>query len=258
MTWLLGSSIAVASKVHVCVPNLFEGQEPLIITSANNNGVGKFRITFVVPHGMTTGQNIYIDQATIGGVYSSALNGNWQITVIDTLTLDLDISTYVSGYDASTGLAATYKRHSRCFFMIGCSSTTDATLGWSFRNNIGSFPGTLQGSAQVLCLDSSLYVAAPFNSNGNITLFVLKAAVTNVYPKVKAIGVMGAAITALVGWRWPTDADGMGIIANLPAAIVGMDDIDMDEVFVKSGYNWVNITDNNDAGSLFRTVTPTS
>ena len=69
---------------------------PSAITNVTNAS-GLFRVTDTA-HGFETGDYIQIDSVVGSGGMTAAINGNWQITVINANTYDLNASSFVGSY----------------------------------------------------------------------------------------------------------------------------------------------------------------
>jgi len=255
ITWMSGAAVTAGCLAHFCVPFVFEGMEPLVVSSVTASPTNNYRVTFASDHGMGDGQNLYIDQATFGGSYINTLNGSWQVTVISPTVLDLNASTYVAGYNAGTGLGATYKRHSRMFFAMGNFRANYCSI--TFRHNLQAMPGYGQHIDYTMCCDSSFYYIILDSTGGHnwISLFTMKSPFSNIMCKVAAVGQLDGAMVPIIGWKWPTDAEPMMMMAQIPRALIVQDDIDMDQTFVHAGFNWTNYTNNHGDGSLVFALT---
>jgi hypothetical protein len=115
---------------------------PKTVATAGDNGSGLVRIETSAPHGRTTGDQVFLSGATIGGGYSSNLNGSWTVTVIDATHYDLQSSTWPGGsYDADSARAAGGDEISRCFFAYGSSDG----ISYHASLRISTFPSSQSG-----------------------------------------------------------------------------------------------------------------
>ncbi|EHM02246.1 hypothetical protein HMPREF9946_01267 [Acetobacteraceae bacterium AT-5844] len=70
----------------------------IAITNVADNGSGRFRVTLASAHSLKTGEMINISEVRTSG--ASSLYGRWTVTVVDNTRLDLNESTYVSGWNS--------------------------------------------------------------------------------------------------------------------------------------------------------------
>jgi hypothetical protein len=92
--------------------NLYGGDNIVSVTSGT---ASRFRIKVGAPHGLTTGQPVFIEQAT--GV---SINGTWTVTVVDDYTYELDGTTYSGTYGG-----------------FGVSGRSGNRLTWTGNTNMG-------------------------------------------------------------------------------------------------------------------------
>ena len=70
----------------------------IAITNVADNGSGRFRVTLASAHSLKTGEMINISEVRTSG--ANTLYGRWTVTVVDSTRLDLNESTYVSGWNS--------------------------------------------------------------------------------------------------------------------------------------------------------------
>ena len=119
-TYLAGSAATQGCNFHCGTPALKDKNVPPKIASISDNG-GLFQITTTTPHGGVTGEHVHIAGGTVdSGAGVSAINGDHQITVLDSLNYTLDASTYAAeSYDADSGLSGTTSLAARAFWVEG-------------------------------------------------------------------------------------------------------------------------------------------
>ena len=124
------------TAIQSLVPFLRDGHKPYVVANAQDDGGGLVKITTNVAHGRATNDFVFIADATIGGVWSSNINGSRQITVIDSTNYTLQGSSWPGGtYDADSGRHAGPKQIARLIFAQGDNYGTQYH---SFRSGLSS------------------------------------------------------------------------------------------------------------------------
>jgi surface protein len=83
---------------------LSRANQNLVISNCVNNGGGLIRVTSVAPQTLVTGNKVFIS----GVLGATQANGPWIVTVINTTTIDLQGSTFVSAYTSGGVLRTGY------------------------------------------------------------------------------------------------------------------------------------------------------
>lgn len=130
---LLGATFG-GTAIQSAVPFLRDAHKPLLVSNAMDDGSGLVQITTSTPHGRATNDFVYLADGTIGGVYAPAINGSWQITVIDATNFTLQGSAWPGGvYDADSARAAGPKQIAR---LIWAQGDFDSTPYNNFRSQL--------------------------------------------------------------------------------------------------------------------------
>lgn len=208
---------------------------PAVIASIADNGSGLIRITLTAAQTWATADSVYIDGATINGLYSAALNGLWTVTKISTTIFDLQGSVFPAGtYNTNSGVAGGPDQLSRCWFTCGSWDVLFAGQNNALRTNAG---GAHRG---VLVANQYSYL-----SSGAVTLspvLVLREDGTRVdwYGLSNSRSVLEG--EALIGWPFSGTAAAFKIMGSLLDSVFIMRTAPMDHVrLAYDGHDWVQI-----------------
>lgn len=240
--FLLSSSTTAGATFECGVPYLHPVHVAPVISAVSNNG-GLFQIQTATAHGRVTGEHVYINGATASGSPFTALNGDWQITVIDANNYTLDASTYSTGYDASSGRAAGARQISRAIWMHGVPWNL---LRGSLRSQLGAV-----GEGCFFCVNQYSYV--PVSTTNTISQIpairtTLQGGSTD---PPKAFGGYGLFLEPQIGWPVTSEGSEFFLVGDLWNSVLIGDDVQMDKVRNNwNGHNWIILTNDYVGGAL--------
>jgi hypothetical protein len=251
-TFLLGAATEQGCNFMCGTPYLRAKNAPAKIASISDSG-GLFQITTTLPHGMVTGEHVYIGGGTKDlGVSASAINGDWQVTVLDSLNYTLDGSTYAAeSYDADSGLSGSTSAVSRAFWVAGDDTVFRSA---NFRATLGLYAGLGTGFAGV-CLNQYSYCV----NATNVTLLRLKLPYEDgTATPVPDLSGMVDLTEARICWPISAVAAQSKEVGDLYNCFALAAPYPMDKVkHGFQGFNWINYTNNGTYahGSLWLATT---
>lgn len=119
-----------AAGVHLTIGTLYirDFSRPRTVVSVSNNG-GEIQVNLDADHGRVDGDHVNVAYGT--GL--AAINGRFEIAVVDSDSYVLKGSTYASGYDANSARAGGQEVVTRCFIGFGYASWGR----WGLRDSCG-------------------------------------------------------------------------------------------------------------------------
>lgn len=252
-TCLAGAAVEQGCNFHCGTLWPLPGCEPPRIASISDNG-GEFQITTVTPHGLVTGDHVYISGATKdGGASPSVINGDHAVTVLDSLNYTLNGSTYTAeNYDTDSGLSGSPLHTSRCIWAMG----DDWSARGNFRITLGPLPSAGSSAGYTYCgfMYNQYAYSGLYSSTNRVAQFMLPKGDAANEPILNVDGTANM-LEARMCWPISSQAGSVRCAGVLPNAFIVATPRTMDES--KNGYlgfNWKNYTHNHGAhthGSLW-------
>jgi hypothetical protein len=253
--WLLGAFAEYGCNFHCGTPALRAHHAPARIASITDSG-GLVQITTTLPHGLVTGEHAYISGATKDeGATPSAVNGDWQVTVIDSLNYTLDGSVYAAeAYDVDSGVSGSASRISRAFWAMGDEV---AMKQHSFRTTTGMMLNSLNNVNYGVALNQFSY--SYMNGFGSVGPRLKVPIDDGTGQPAPEFGGLLDLHEARISWPITAYVSQVETVGNLWLAFVVPKGVPMDKVkhnFL--GFNWINYTHNatGSRGSLWIATSP--
>lgn len=246
LIWLQGTSTTGGCVFECGVPYLDLSERAPTIVSVADDGSGQYLVETSVSHGRVTGESVHIAGAEASGSPLTSLNGTHAtVTVTDATHYILDGSTYASGYDANSAVAAGVDQVSRA---IWCNAQEHTHARATFRVQLA--PSNVSQSYLSMMMNQYAYTHVGAGTIARLATSRSPNDNSNAAP-AKKWGGKALFLEPLIGWPITSATSDVFWVGGLWNAAVICDDIDKDSVRNNhSGYNWLAYTDNHDAGTL--------